>query len=171
MQVRYPVALGTESLAWSASSQGHMETPVHSLKDTRDMSCIHRTKMEGCDFAFYTFDIFLGSWKRRYFSTDLQRDFSLVWVRAGRSAVGQHGLCSRLLLFSAVLSHLHSHTELIFACSRSLHSQNMLLTQNKQVWSLETESLSRLWGKEWSKETWDATGKQKGQRGGQLHHS
>lgn len=124
-------------------------------------------KKEGCDFAFYTFAIFLGSWKRSYFSMDLWRDFSLAWVRAGRSAVGQHGLCSRLLLFSAVLSHLRSHTELIFACSRALHSQNMLLAQNKHVCSLETESLSRMWGKERSKEeTWDATGKQWAKEGG-----
>lgn len=62
------------------------------------------TKKEGCDFAFYAFDIFLGTWKRRHFSMNLQRDFSLVWLRVRRSAVGQHGLFYRLLLFSAVFT-------------------------------------------------------------------
>lgn len=73
------MALSTESLTWSARSQGHMKTRLHTLTKTLGIcpACAG-TKKEGCDFAFYAFDIFLGTWKRRHFSMNLQRDFSLV---------------------------------------------------------------------------------------------
>lgn len=91
---------------------------------------------------FKCLDIFFESRKRRYLSMDLQRDFSFLWLRQGRSAVGQHGLCSRLL-FYATLSYLHSHIKLLFTCSRCTCPRDILLMQNKLVFSLETESLSR----------------------------
>lgn len=108
------------------------------------MSCLCRNKKRKDVFLlFKCLDIFFGSWKMKYLSMDLQRDFSLLWLRRGRSAVGQYGLCSRLLLFCAILSYLHSHTKLLFTCSRCMHSQNTILMQNKLVFSLETKSLSR----------------------------
>lgn len=76
---------------------------------------------------FKCLDVFFASWKRRYLSMDSQRDFSLLWARQGRSAVSQRGLCSRLLLFSAILSHLHSLIKQLFlqaagACTHRISS-------------------------------------------------